>query len=32
MPGIANVKEVAGLIDDVRRRERKRRSLHIQTI
>jgi membrane protein YdbS with pleckstrin-like domain len=32
MPGIANVKEVAGLIDDVRRRDRKRRSLHIQTI
>jgi len=32
MPGIANVKEVAGLIDDVRRKERKRRSLHIQTM
>lgn len=31
MPGIADVKSVAGMIDDVRRRERKRRSLHIQT-
>jgi len=32
MPGIANVKEVAGLIDDIRRKERKKRSLHIQTM
>lgn len=32
MPGIADVKRVAGLIDDVRRKERKRRSLHIQTM
>jgi membrane protein YdbS with pleckstrin-like domain len=32
MPGIADVKRVAGMIDDVRRRERKRRSLHIQTM
>lgn len=32
MPGIADVKQVAGLIDDVRRKERKRRSLHIQTM
>jgi len=31
MPGIANAKEVAGLIDDVRRKERKKRSLHIQS-
>ncbi|MEM1068374.1 MAG: PH domain-containing protein [Planctomycetota bacterium] len=32
MIGIANVKEVAGLIDDVRRQERRRRSLHIEAI
>jgi uncharacterized membrane protein YdbT with pleckstrin-like domain len=32
MPGIADVKGVAGLIDDVRRKERKSRSLHIQTM
>ena len=32
MPGIAEVKTVAGLIDDVRRRERKRRSLHIRSM
>lgn len=32
MPGIADVKRVAGMIDDVRRKERKRRSLHIQTM
>jgi membrane protein YdbS with pleckstrin-like domain len=32
MRGIADVKSVAGLIDDVRRKERKRRSLHIQSI
>jgi len=32
MPGIANVRVVAGQIDDVRRRERKRRSVHIQTM
>ena len=32
MPGIANVREVAGLIDDIRRKERRRRSLHIESI
>jgi membrane protein YdbS with pleckstrin-like domain len=32
MPGIAEVKTVAGLIDDVRRRERQRRSLHIRSM
>lgn len=32
MRGIANVKDVAGLIDDTRRKERKRRSLHIQSM
>ena len=32
MPGIAQVKTVAGLIDDVRRRERQRRSLHIRSM
>lgn len=32
MVGIANVKEVAGLIDDIRRKERMRRSLHIESI
>jgi uncharacterized membrane protein YdbT with pleckstrin-like domain len=32
MPGIADVKRVAGMIDDVRRKERKSRSLHIQTM
>ncbi len=32
MIGIADVKEVAGLIDDVRRQERRRRSLHIEAI
>lgn len=32
MPGIAEVKTVAGLMDDVRRRERKRRSLHIRSM
>lgn len=32
MRGIANVKDVAGLIDDTRRKERKRRSLHIQAM
>ena len=32
MIGIAEVKSVAGLIDDVRRRERRRRSLHIEAI
>lgn len=32
MIGIANVKRVAGLIDDARRRERRRRSLHIESI
>jgi len=30
--GIANVKEISGLIDDVRRQERRRRSLHIEAI
>lgn len=32
MQGIADVKRVAGMIDDVRRKERKSRSLHIQTM
>ena len=32
MIGIVDVKEVAGLIDDVRRQERRRRSLHIESI
>jgi len=32
MIGIAEVKSVAGLIDDVRRKERRRRSLHIESI
>lgn len=32
MPGIADVKRVAGMIDDVRRRERRRRSVHIQSM
>ncbi len=32
MHGIANVKQVAGMIDDIRRKERKRRSLHIQSL
>ncbi|MGV3483420.1 MAG: PH domain-containing protein [Planctomycetaceae bacterium] len=32
MRGIPDVKAVAGLIDDVRRKERKRRSLHIQSM
>lgn len=32
MPGIPDVRQVAGMIDDVRRRERKRRSVHIQTM
>lgn len=32
MIGIADVKEVAGLIDDTRRQERRRRSLHIEAI
>lgn len=32
MPGIPEVRKVASVIDDVRRRERKRRSLHIQTM
>lgn len=31
MPGIADVRRVASMIDDVRRRERKRRSLHIRS-
>ncbi|XZE55758.1 PH domain-containing protein [Planctomycetaceae bacterium SH139] len=30
--GIANVKEISSLIDDVRRQERRRRSLHIEAI
>jgi uncharacterized membrane protein YdbT with pleckstrin-like domain len=30
--GIENVKEVAGIIDDVRRKERRRRGLHIESI
>ncbi len=32
MQGIANVKEVSGLIDDIRRKERRKRSLHIESI
>jgi uncharacterized membrane protein YdbT with pleckstrin-like domain len=32
MIGIANVRDVAGLIDDIRRKERRRRSLHIEAI
>ena len=32
MHGIAGVREVSGLIDDTRRKERKRRSLHIESI
>ena len=32
MYGIGNVKEVAGLIDDIRRSERRKRSLHIEAI
>lgn len=32
MIGIADVKRVAGLIDDIRRQERRRRSLHIEAI
>ena len=32
MIGIGDVKEVAGLIDDIRRKERRRRSLHIEAI
>ncbi|QDT02843.1 Bacterial membrane flanked domain protein [Rubripirellula lacrimiformis] len=32
MIGIAKVKDVSGLIDDVRRKERRRRSLHIEQI
>ena len=30
--GIGNVKSVAGLLDDVRRKERRRRGLHIESI
>ncbi len=32
MSGIAKVKDVSGLIDDIRRKERRRRALHIETI
>lgn len=32
MIGIGDVKEVTGLIDDTRRKERRRRSLHIEAI
>ena len=32
MRGIADVKRVASLIDDIRRKERKKRSLHIQSM
>jgi len=32
MPGIENVGDVAGLIDDARRTERRRRGLHIESI
>ena len=32
MIGIPNVKEVSGLIDDIRRKERRKRSLHVEAI
>lgn len=32
MIGIADVRDVAGLIDDIRRKERRQRSLHIESI
>ena len=32
MIGIGDVKDIAGLIDDIRRKERRRRSLHIEAI
>jgi membrane protein YdbS with pleckstrin-like domain len=32
MYGISSVRDVSGLIDDTRRKERKRRSLHIESI
>jgi len=32
MPGIESVKKVAGMIDDIRRAERRRRGLHIESI
>lgn len=32
MLGIADVRNVSGMIDDIRRRERRRRSLHIESI
>ena len=32
MPGIENVKQVAGIIDDTRRQERRRRGLHIEAV
>ena len=32
MPGIENVKDVAAKIDDLRRKERRRRGLHIESI
>lgn len=32
MSGIGDVKNVSGLIDDIRRKERRRRSLHIESI
>lgn len=32
LPGIADVERVADLIDDVRRKERRRRGIHIETI
>jgi len=32
MPGIENVKDVASVIDDLRRKERRRRGLHIEAI
>jgi hypothetical protein len=32
MRGIEGVKDVAGLIDDIRRKERRRRGVHIESI
>lgn len=32
LPGIEDVKSVAGMIDDLRRRERRRRGLHIEAV
>lgn len=32
LPGIEDVRDVAGMIDDLRRRERRRRGLHIEAV